>query len=225
MAEALPFAPLHHLQRMLGLPTWRLRRDIAEKPAVAAEHVPPLEAAAKSMAEPPSLPANIELAVADCAPVEAQAVAVVLTVDGHRIHVCRDLTLLEIQDYGTWWLPALSLAAGTMRLFRSDGEMAMLCAMLEAVGLQELIGHMQNIDAFLAARQMPANRLPANAADLLSLPAPWLLCGAIAQRQAETLAAAQERLSLPHPLAMLKQPQQKRIAWQQILSYKQKVHD
>ena len=225
MAEVLPTTPLHHLQRMLGLPTWRLRRDIADKPAIVGAAASPLETVAKIMPEPPSLPAENELAIAGRTSVEEQVAATVLAVDGHRIHVYRDLTLLEIKNYGSWWLPAVSLADGKMRLFRSSTEMVMLCAMLEAVGLLEIIGHMQNIDAFLAARQMPANRLPANVADLLSLPAPWLLCGAIAQRQAETLATAQECLSLPHPLAMLKEPQQKRIAWQRILSYKQKVHD
>lgn len=225
MAEALPFAPLQHLQRLLGLPAWHLRRDMAEKPAVVAEPVPPHEAAAKTPIEPPPLPVKSEPAVVAHVSAEAPAVATVLTVEGHRIRVCRDLTVLEIENGGSWWLPALSRVDGKMRLFRSDAEMAMLRTLLEAVGLQALAAHLQNIDAFLATRQMPANRLPANAADLLSLPAPWLLCGAIAQKQAESVAAAQERLPLPHPLALLKTPRQKRVAWQQILAYKQKIHD
>ena len=53
---------------------------------------------------------------------------------------------------------------------------------------------------------------------------PWLLCGAIAGRQAGALAGEYVPLSLHHPLLLLTNPQQKRNAWQQILAYRQVIH-
>ncbi|MDO5091228.1 MAG: hypothetical protein Q4D61_06740 [Cardiobacteriaceae bacterium] len=219
MADTLPLSPLQQLQRLLGLPTWRLRRDIA---AEAAKPCAP--AAAVDMPDHPA-PVPAAPVAAKAAADETPALPVVYPVAEHTLHLFADLTLLTLKDHGTWWLPPVSHGDGHMRLFRSDAEMAMLHALLASVGLTALIAPLADIDAFLATRPMPPRRVSARGADLLSLPAPWLLCGALAQKQAATLAADKPALPLPHPLLLLKDPRQKRLAWQQILAYQQKLHD
>ena len=212
------------LRDFLGLIRWRLRRDVTREVAVA-QAVPPAAV----------IPPQIVLPAAGMPPVapptslahkEVEAWATPLAIDDHQVWACDTLTLLVMPGYGSWWLPALSQREGDMHLFRSREEDDMLHAVLLAAGLDALSAHVRRIDSHFAAGDILSNRLPPRREDLLSLPSPWVLCGAIARRQAEMLATdAAILLPLAHPLLLLTEPQQKRGAWQQILAYKQGLHD
>ena len=225
MAESLAYTA--QLRDLLGLSTWRLRRDVAREAAVAAA----AKVAPKS--SPPRLvdllqpqPVDVSEKAADIASPEQDYAQALVIDDKHQGYVGDRLTVLVMPGYGSWWLPALSLRDGALRLFRSQEEDDMLHAVLRAAGLDTLSAYLQRIDAHFATLDAATKRLPPQDQDLLSLPAPWLLYGAIARKEAQALASGQHTLlTLAHPLLLLTEPQQKRNAWQHILTYKKALHE
>lgn len=199
---------------MLGLLPWRLRRDVAREISQTAA-VP--------------ADANTAVAQAETAPAPAPArhhAPVSMPAEGLHVWAADSLTVISLPDYGSWWLPALSLQDGRWRLFRSDAEMNMLQMMLQATGLAALARHMYTVDAHFAAADANLTRLPPDQKELLSLPAPRLLCGAVAEQlgKAWNDNDGDTPLLLHHPLLLLQQPQYKRAAWQQLLAYRQVIH-
>lgn len=239
MPDSLRHTPLHQLQIMLGLASWRLRRDIvrdARRQSAPPFSPPPsAEIAQNHTAESAgAIPLAPETGtIAPQLSAEAQDVGQALEVASPqwleagrcRVQASSLLTVLVIEKYGSWWLPPLSLTPNGAHLFRTTAEMDMLQALFAATGLQDLAAVFRDTDAFLSSHGDLQNPLPPKAEDLLSLPVPWVLCGAIAEKQRETLDAGQTSFALTHPLALLKQPRLKRNAWQQILAYRKMLHD
>lgn len=199
---------------MLGLLPWRLRRDVAREVHAAANAKAP-------EAQVVEHSARAALADAVETPLYAPVQHVVADV---RVWTADALTAIHIPEFGCWWLPALSIQAGEARLFRSNAEMDMLQMMLQVVGLDALARHMQAVDAHFAATGTETDRLPPNKEELLSLPGPRVLCGAIAERHSQIWNGDDAAFALLHPLQLLQQPHRKRTAWQQLLAYRQVIH-
>lgn len=208
---------------MLGLVPWRLRRDVARDaqenaagkvPAVAQESAPP----AAPVPQPPVIATGTTMP-----PEEDYARAQTVAQD-MRVWAADYLTVIQMPHYGSWWLPALSLRDGEMRLFRSREEDDMLHAMLGAMHLHALADLLGRADDFFSKSSVPAKPLPPDAKELLSLPKPWVLCGAVARQQGEAQAGSYTPLYLHHPLLLLRHPGYKRSAWEQLIAYKQVIH-
>ena len=218
MLEQLGYT--QRLGALLGLVPWRLRRDMArEAQALSADKSSnPTSVAPDSIAAAPD---GVKKSLDSAAGAYVQAVQLAQDV---QVRAADRLTLISIAGYGSWWLPALSAQDAGMSLFRSAAETELLHTLLNAAGLAALSAHFRHIDEHFAAGGFLSERLPPDTEELLSLPKPWLLCGAIAGRQAGALAGEYVPLSLHHPLLLLTNPQQKRNAWQQILAYRQVIH-
>lgn len=202
---------------MLGLLPWRLRREVAQEVNAAA---------AKAKAKAPDVQTSespTSIARVDASETPAYA-PVQQVAAGVRVWAADALTVIHMPKFGCWWLPAISVQAGEARLFRSNAEMDMLQMMLQVVGLEALARHMQAVDAHFATAGAETVRLPPDKEELLSLPGPRVLCGAVAEQHGKVWGGHDAALSLTHPLQLLQQPHTKRTAWQQLLAYRQVIH-